>query len=122
MSTVPVEEPDPKTYIDVDLNDFRDFIDYVFYHCEGLGSASDGLASESQWGKLHREEDSGKVGVVRVACREDQDKGVPEFSSLEVSKRHPAFRNADDPPSIAKIIDYRKPLLRIRSFRILQTC
>lgn len=106
MSKVPVEEPDPKTYIDVELNDFRDFIDYVFYYREGLGSASDGLASEGHWGKLHRKEDSGKAGVVRVACGEDQDKSVPEFSSLEIPKNQPAFRNADDPPSIAEIIDF----------------
>lgn len=90
----------------MDLNDFRDFFDYVFYYSEGLRNASDGLASEGRWGKLHHEEDSGKVGVGRVACREDQDKGVPESSSLEISKRHPAFRNADDPPSIAEIINY----------------
>ena len=105
MSKVPVEESDPKTYIDVELNDLRDFIDYIFYYREGFGSASDGLASEGHWGRLHREQDSGKVRVVRVACREDKDKGVPEFSSLEIPKRHPAFRNADDPPSIAEIID-----------------
>ena len=43
---------------------------------------------------------------MRVACREDQDNGVPEFSSLEVPKRHPAFTNADDPPPIAEIIEF----------------
>lgn len=107
MSKVPVEESDPKTYIDIVLTDFRDFIDYVFYYRELLGSASDGLSRENYWRKLHREDASGKVRVVRVACRDDQDKGMPEFSSLEIPKRHPAFRNADDPPSIAEVIDSR---------------
>ena len=104
MSKVPAEELDPKTYIDVVLNGFRDFIDYVFYYREGCGSASDGLVSESHHDDLHHRRDHGKVAVVRVACRDDQEKGVPEFSSLEIPKRHPAFRNADDPPSIAEVI------------------
>jgi len=37
--------------------------------------------------------------VVRVACR-----GIPEFSSVEIPKTHPAFRLADDPPSIEEVL------------------
>ena len=29
---------------------------------------------------------------------------MPEFSSLEIPKRHPAFRYSDDPPSVAEVI------------------
>jgi hypothetical protein len=96
---------DPALYIDVTLNDFRDMIDYIYYFHETSGSATDGLASESHWGKQALSHDGGKARVVRVACRGDQvARGLPAFSIVEVPKLHPAFRSADDPPSIAEVL------------------
>ena len=96
---------DPALYVDVTLNDFRDMIDYIYYFRETSGSATDGLASESHWGKLILSHDGGKTRVVRVACRGDQvARGLPAFSIVEIPKLHPAFRSADDPPSIAEVL------------------
>ena len=96
---------DPAFYFDVTLNDFRDAADYTHYFRETIGSATDGIASEGHWGKLISREDGGKVQVVRVACRGEQiAHGVPEFSSVEIPKTHPAFRLADDPPAIADVL------------------
>jgi hypothetical protein len=47
--------------IDVTLNDFRDMIDYIYYFCETSGSATDGLAGESHWGKQVLSHDGGKA-------------------------------------------------------------
>jgi len=96
---------DPALYIDVTLDDFRDMIDYIYYFRETWGSAIDGLASECHWGQQILSHDGGKTRVVRVACRGDQvARGLPAFSIVEVPKLHPAFRLADDPPSIAEVL------------------
>jgi hypothetical protein len=43
--------------------------------------------------------------VVRAACRGDQvARGLPAFSIVEAPKLHPAFRSADDPPSIVEVL------------------
>ena len=98
-------EFDPASYIDVSLNDFRDAADYIYYFREGIGSATDGIGSEAHWGKLISGQYGGKAQVVRVACRGEQSaNGVPEFSSVEIPKTHPAFRLADDPPSISEVL------------------
>jgi hypothetical protein len=96
---------DPALYVDVTLNDFRDKIDYIYYFRETPGSATDGLASESHWGKQALSQDGNKARVVRVACRGDQVAyRLPAFSIAEVPKLHPAFRSANDPPSIAEVL------------------
>lgn len=84
---------DPAFYIDVNLNDLRDAAEYFFYSLDSVSSATDGPGSKSLWAKRVLGADIGKTRVVRVACHGEQmARGVPEFSSIEIPKTHPAFR------------------------------
>lgn len=83
---------DPQRCKDVTLEAYRDAIDYLGFHREGLGSVTDGVGATTPFAKRLLGRRSGKVAGVRVNCARDRAAhGDVHLAALPVLKMHPLF-------------------------------
>jgi hypothetical protein len=96
---------DPPFYQDITLVDFHDIVDYLSWYRAGIGSAADGIGTDTYFARTHvLPRETGKVKGVRVNCLGDRVvRGLPLFQTVDVPRRHPLFYlEGDDPSSLTE--------------------
>ncbi|KAK9343380.1 hypothetical protein V1522DRAFT_413292 [Lipomyces starkeyi] len=91
---------DPPYYQNVSLVDLRDVVDYLSWYRDGIGSATDGIGTDTHFAqKIVLPRETGKVRGVRVNGRADQlIRGLPLYESVAVPRRHPIWKPDGDGP------------------------
>ena len=80
---------DPKRFMDIDMQDYRDVVDYFISY--GDESVQDGDVARDR---------RGKIRGVKINCKGDQRTfGAETYSAVDVPESHPVFYNAIAPIS-----------------------